>query len=115
MSHPVPTLGMRFETERRGAVAYSADTGPSEEMVRLVHGSRPAAVRGDLAPAARRRARMHMTASEAGEHGRRAEVGRLMLTHIWPALDTSAAVEEADRTFKDGAVELAEPGRTIEL
>ena len=115
MSHPVPTLGMRFESNG-ASLSYTADTGPSEEMVRLVHGSdlllseatwlqRPAGAPVEL----------HMTASEAGDHGRRAEVGRLMLTHIWPALDTSAALEEADRTFKDGAVELAEPGRTIEL
>jgi ribonuclease BN (tRNA processing enzyme) len=115
MSHPVPTLGMRFESNGT-VLSYTADTGPSEEMVRLVHGSdlllseaewleRPAGAPVEL----------HMTASEAGDHGRRAEVGRLMLTHIWPALDTSMVVEEADRTFRDGPVELAEPGRTVEL
>jgi hypothetical protein len=38
-----------------------------------------------------------------------------MLTHIWPAIDPDAAREEADRTFRDGPVELAAPGTTVAL
>jgi ribonuclease BN (tRNA processing enzyme) len=115
MSHPVPTLGMRFETNGT-ALTYTADTGPSEEMVRLAHGSdlllseatwlqRPATAPLEL----------HMTASEAGEHAKRAEVDTLMLTHIWPAADRNVALEEADRTFAAGPVTLAEPGTTVEV
>lgn len=115
MAHPVPTLGMRFEVDGV-ALSYTADTGPSEDMVKLAHGSdlllseatwleRPSTAPVEL----------HMTAAEAGEHARRAEVGRLMITHIWPMTDTAVAAEEADRTFRDGPVELAEPGVTVEL
>jgi ribonuclease BN (tRNA processing enzyme) len=115
MAHPVPTLGMRFEVDGV-SLSYTADTGPSEEMVKLARGSdlllseatwlqRPSTAPIDL----------HMTASEAGQHGRRAEVGRLMLTHIWPANDPDAAREEADAEFRDGPVELAQPGKTVEL
>ena len=114
MAHPVPTLGMRFQADGAPTLAYTADTGPSDDMVRLVHGAdlllseatwleRPSTAPMDL----------HMTASEAGEHGRRAEVGRLMLTHIWPALDPDVVREAADRTFRDGPVELAVPGTTV--
>jgi ribonuclease BN (tRNA processing enzyme) len=115
MSHPVPTMGMRFESDGT-ALTYTADTGPSEEMVRLAHGSnlllseatwlkRPSTAPIDL----------HMTAAEAGDHGRRAEAGRLLLTHIWPASDPADAVEEADRTFLGGQVQFAEPGLTVGL
>src|SRR5205085_2795288 len=110
MAHPVPTLGMRIEADG-ASLAYSADTGPSQEMVRLAHGSdlllteATWLVRPKTAPM-----ELHLTAAEAGEHGRRAEVGKLMLTHIWPALDAHDVAEEADRTFADGPVEVAEPG-----
>jgi ribonuclease BN (tRNA processing enzyme) len=115
MAHPVPTLGMRFQSDG-ASLTYSADTGPSEEMVQLAHGSEVLLseatwiVRPSTAPID-----LHMTAAEAGEHGRRAEVARLLLTHIWPAADPSASLEEADRTFGDGPVELAEPGMTVDL
>jgi ribonuclease BN (tRNA processing enzyme) len=115
MSHPVPTMGMRFETNG-SALTYTADTGPSEEMVRLARGSdlllseatwleRPSTAPIEL----------HMTAAEAGDHAHRAEAGTLMLTHIWPAADRGAAAEEADRTFGGEPVQLAEPGRTVDL
>src|SRR5437899_13048616 len=38
MRHPVPTLGMRIEAGGT-ARAYSADTGPTEELVRLATGA----------------------------------------------------------------------------
>jgi ribonuclease BN (tRNA processing enzyme) len=115
MSHPVPTMGMRFETNGT-ALTYTADTGPSDDMVRLAKGSdlllseatwikRPSTAPMEL----------HMTATEAGAHARKAEAGNLMLTHIWPAADRDAVAEEADKTFKDGPVQLAEPGRTVDL
>jgi ribonuclease BN (tRNA processing enzyme) len=115
MAHPVPTLGMRFSVDGF-SMSYTADTGPSEEMVNLVRGSdlllseatwieRPSTAPIDL----------HMTASEAGEHAHRAEVGRLMITHIWPASDPDLARQDADATYRDGPVELAEPGASVEL
>lgn len=114
MEHPVPTLGMRFEADST-SLAYTADTGPSEELIELAHGvdlllseatwlERPPNV-----PMA-----LHMTAEEAGLHGRKAEVGRLMLTHIWPTNDRDATVEEAARGFGPEPVEVAEQGMEVE-
>ena len=115
MAHPVPTLGMRFEADG-ASLAYSADTGPSQELIQLAHGAdlllseatwlrRPPDV-----PMA-----LHMTAQEAGEHARRAQVGALMLTHIWPANDRSVAVEEADRGFGSDPVLIADEGLVMDL
>jgi ribonuclease BN (tRNA processing enzyme) len=114
MAHPVPTLGMRFEVDGT-AMAYSADTGPSPDLVDLAHGAdlllseatwlaRPPNV-----PMA-----LHMTAEEAGAHARRAQVDRLMVTHIWPANDRDAAVEDADRGF-GGSVLVANEGLVVDL
>src|SRR5262249_58290751 len=38
MRHPVPTLGMRIEADGT-ALAYSADTGPTDELVGLASGA----------------------------------------------------------------------------
>ena len=38
MRHPVPTLGMRFETDGK-AMFYTADTGPADEPVALGAGA----------------------------------------------------------------------------
>ena len=53
--------------------------------------------------------RGHMTPAEAGEHGRRAQARRLVLTHISDELDPDWARAEAEREF-GGAVELAREG-----
>jgi ribonuclease BN (tRNA processing enzyme) len=114
MEHPVPTLGMRFEADGKSLV-YTADTGPSHDLVQLARGvdlllseatwlERPPNV-----PMA-----LHMTAREAGEHARKAEVGRLMLTHIWPTNDRTVAVEEAERGFGPEPVGLAEQGMVVD-
>jgi ribonuclease BN (tRNA processing enzyme) len=50
-----------------------------------------------------------MTPAEAGEHGRRAQARRLVLTHISDELDADWARSEAEREF-GGPVELAREG-----
>jgi ribonuclease BN (tRNA processing enzyme) len=50
-----------------------------------------------------------MTAREAGEHGRRAGVRRVVLTHISDELDLDRARAEAEAGF-GGPVELAREG-----
>jgi ribonuclease BN (tRNA processing enzyme) len=93
MTHPVPTLGMRFEANGT-SFAYSADTGPCEELLAVARGA-------DLllceATWLERDGRdpIHLTAAEAGEHAARAGVGALLLTHIWPASDPTETLERA--------------------
>jgi ribonuclease BN (tRNA processing enzyme) len=50
-----------------------------------------------------------MTPAEAGEHARRAAVGRLVLTHISDELDESWARSQAENAF-GGSVEVAREG-----
>lgn len=106
MAHPVPTLGARYEAG--GAVlAYSADTGPTGELVDLARGADLLIAEAtwlgdgkDYPPD------LHMTAKEAGEHAAKAEVGGLMLAHIQPIHDVDLSREEASGAF-DGSVEVA--------
>ncbi len=102
MRHSVPTLGMRFEAGG-ASLAYTADTGPTEELEPLVRGADVLVAeaswqgeRGDQLP-------IHLTAGEAGEIASRAGAGRLVLTHIRPYLDADRSREEAASEF-DGPV-----------
>lgn len=108
MAHPVPTLGCRYEADG-AAIAYSADTGPTDELVDLARAADLLIAEAtwlddgrDYPPD------LHMTAKEAGEQATKAEVSRLMLAHIQPIYDTDLSREEASAAF-DGPVEVARP------
>jgi len=108
MAHPVPTLGMRYEADGV-AVAYSADTGPTEELVELARGADLLIAEATwLADGKDYPPDLHMTAKEAGEHAASAEATSLMLAHIQPIYDTDHSREEASAAF-DGPVEVARP------
>jgi ribonuclease BN (tRNA processing enzyme) len=112
MNHPVPTLGMRIEADGT-TLAYSADTGPTGELIEL---SRDANVllceatwlelRAGWSP-------IHLTASQAGQHAANAGVGRLVLTHIWPATDRLESRARASEAF-GAPVMVAEEGLRID-
>ncbi len=54
------------------------------------------------------RAPIHLSARQAGEAARDAGARHLMLTHLWPAIDPIASVEEGSEAFGK-AVVLAAP------
>ncbi|HEY7400112.1 MAG TPA: MBL fold metallo-hydrolase [Actinomycetota bacterium] len=106
----VRALGYRIETN--GAVlAYTGDTGPSDEVVKLAENADVF-----LCEATWKHAEgllpFHMSAQQAGEHAARASASQLILTHIWPTLDTDLSREEAATVF-DGDVQVARGGMRI--
>lgn len=112
MNHPVPTIGMRIESDG-ASLAYSADTGPTEELVDL---SRDADVLLCEATWLERRPAwdpVHLTATEAGRHAASAGVGQLVLTHIWPATDRQEAEGRARKAY-EGPVIAGEEGLRLE-
>jgi ribonuclease BN (tRNA processing enzyme) len=56
----------------------------------------------------------HMSARQAGEHAARAGANELILTHIWPTLDTDDSREEAAAVF-EGDVKVARGGLRLEI
>ncbi|HEX5949311.1 MAG TPA: MBL fold metallo-hydrolase [Actinomycetota bacterium] len=113
MLHSVPTLGIRVEAGG-AAVAYSADTGPSDELVRLSRGCDLLVAEASWQTDGIDRPPIHLTAREAGEMAARAGCGRLMLTHIRPHLDRDRSRDEAGGTF-GGEILLAAEGLTVEV
>ncbi len=108
--HLVPTIGMRFEFHHAGKVmAYSCDTEPCQEVVRLAAGA------DVLIHEAAGRTRGHSSAEQAAEIATQAEVGKLFLIHYPTGRFSSGnPVAEAREHFQ-GEVRLAEDFMEIDL
>ena len=111
MRHPVPTLGMRFEADG-SALAYSADTGPNDELVALAEGCAVLLAEATWMTLPEGAEPMHMTPEEAGAAARRAGVGRLVVSHVWPTNPMDQVLQRARRAF-GGPVTLAEVGLKV--
>ncbi len=98
MNHPVETFGFRVE-HAGWTLAYSADTGETDALVRLAEGAdvllSEASFRdGDTNPP-----NLHLTGRQAGEHAARAGVGQLVLTHLVPWYDRERSLAEAAGSY----------------
>lgn len=114
LPHFLPNVGIRLSAGR-ASLAYTGDSGPSPGVVALAEGvdvflaeaTFPEDVPADSAENL-------SSARRAGQQAAAAEVGRLVLTHLWPGTDPAAAVAAARRAFS-GRVEVAVPGLVVEL
>jgi ribonuclease BN (tRNA processing enzyme) len=111
MNHPVETFGIRLEHDGR-AIAYSADTGPTDRLVSLASGADVLVCEASFTDGPDVPADLHLTARQAGEHAARAGVGSLVLTHLVPWNDRSVSLAEAAASF-GGPLSLAEPGQVL--
>jgi ribonuclease BN (tRNA processing enzyme) len=112
MNHPVETFGFRIE--HGGTVlAYSADTGPCAELVRLADAADVLLCEASFLEGQQEgRPGEHLTARQAAEHAGRAGVGELVLTHLVPWNDRAATLEQAAPAF-DGTLTLASSARQL--
>jgi ribonuclease BN (tRNA processing enzyme) len=113
MNHPVETYGYRLEHAGR-SLAYSADTGPTEALVRLARDAdvllcEASFVEPGDGSATALPENLHLTARQAAQHAARAGVGQLVLTHLVPWNDRDQSLDQAGRAF-DGPLSLAAPG-----
>ena len=96
-------------TNGGGTLAYGADSSPSKDLCRFVRGADLLVIEATLPRPERTGVRGHLTPREAGEHGKAAAAGRLVLTHISDELDALWARHEAEDAF-GGPVEIAREG-----
>jgi ribonuclease BN (tRNA processing enzyme) len=107
VNHPVETYGMRISAGGR-TLAYSADSGRCAELVGLAQDAdlflcEASYLDGDDNPPD-----IHLTGREAAEHAVRADVQRLLLTHLVPWGDEDRTLAEAKSTY-DGEIWVAHP------
>jgi len=113
--HPVPhylptcAIDVRSTANGSGRFTYGADCAPNDALVEFADGTDLLMVEATLPRPERGGVRGHLTPHEAAEHGCRARVGRLVLTHISDELDALWAKGEAERAF-GGPVTVAREG-----
>jgi len=113
--HFTPTFAVDIvSTNGGGRFTYGADSAPNEAIVRFADGTDLLMIEATLPRPEREGPRGHLTPAEAGEHGSRARVGRLVLTHISDELDEAWAAAEARKAFK-GEVTVAREGVVFDL
>jgi ribonuclease BN (tRNA processing enzyme) len=108
MRHTVATFGLRIEHAGQ-VLAYSADTGPTEELVGLARGSDVLLAEASFLDAPDLPPDVHLTARQAAEHAARAGAGQLVLTHLVPWNDPAVSLEQAAAAYH-GPIRLASTG-----
>jgi ribonuclease BN (tRNA processing enzyme) len=99
MNHPVETFGFRVE-HAGWRLAYSADTGESDALVRLAKGADLLLCEASFLDGPQVRPNLHLTARQAASHAARAGVGQLVLTHLVPWNDREQTLAEAAGTYR---------------
>jgi ribonuclease BN (tRNA processing enzyme) len=108
--HFMPTWAVDVSSSNGGGrFTYGADCSPTEDLVKFAHGTDLLMIEATLPRPERTGMRGHLTPEEAGDHGCRAKVGRLVLTHISDELDELWARGCAEKAF-GGPVTVAREG-----
>lgn len=110
VSHLIPTIGLRIEfPETKKTIAYSCDTEPCPQVIRLAEGV------DVLIHEATGASPGHSSAFQAGSIARQAEVGSLYLIHYRTReVDPRELIPEAREAFQ-GNVSLAEDFMELEF
>lgn len=114
LAHFVPNAGFRIECDGV-ALAYTGDGGADPDVVRLADGADlllAEATYPDAVPEAS--TGLLASARDAGMHANSANVGQLVLAHLWPGADPSTARAAAAENYT-GPIDVAGPALVIEI
>lgn len=114
LPHWVPNAGVRLAAGGR-VLAYTGDTGPSPELPNLARDADlllAEATHVDEVPEDSRR--YLSSARQMGRLAAAAGVGHLLLTHLWPGTDPTAAQAAAGAAY-DGETGVATAGLVLDL
>ena len=110
-AHSAPAVSTRLEAN--ASLVYTGDTGWHDDLPSFAHGADVLLSEATFV-GSNNEGSGHQSAAEAGRLAAKANVGKLVLTHIPPHIDPVAAVEEA-QSFFNGPVTSADAGATIEI
>lgn len=113
MNHPVETFGFRFSHGGRSLV-YTGDTGATEAVPELAAGADVFLSEAAFLEAPNLPPNIHLTARQAAAYANRADVGKLVLTHLVPGISPDDARLEAVSEF-NGDLDIAVAGQVITL
>ena len=113
-NHPVEAYAIRVAAGGRSLV-FSGDTGPTDALVELSRGADLALFEASfLSRYENLPPNLHLTATQAAEHAMRADVDRLVLTHLVPWTPQDETREEAAAVYS-GHLDLAAPGLVLDI
>ena len=110
VNHRIATVGTRVETDN-GVIAYTGDTAICDCLVDLAKDADIFLSEATYQEKDRERTKEgHMTAKQAAEIANRANVKKMLLTHIWFEYNKEESLNEARKFFKNTelAIELCE-------
>ena len=113
VNHPVLTYGVRIG-QGGSSITYSADTAACESLDNLARGTDLFLCEASFLDGEDNPPDVHLTGREAGECAARADVGRLVLTHLVPWGDPVRTLAEGHAAF-DGDVTLATTHAMFEI
>jgi ribonuclease BN (tRNA processing enzyme) len=114
LPHSLPNAGVRLSAAGR-VVAYTGDTGPSPDVVDLAQGADLLLAEASYADEVPEDSRRHLsTALQQGRQAAQADAARLLLTHLMPGTDATAAQAMARREYH-GQVSVATAGLIADL
>lgn len=113
--HYVSCWAMRVDRAGKRALAYTADTGPSADLVPLFAGAAVLVSEAGAEPDGPEpwADRGHLSPAEAGALARASEVETLVLSHYWEENEPERAAGAAAAEYA-GPVVLARPGTVVE-
>jgi ribonuclease BN (tRNA processing enzyme) len=114
VNHPIETYGVRVEQGGR-VLAYSSDTAPCEALLRLAAGADLFLCEASYLDGVQNPPGLHLTGGEAGEAATKADVAKLLLTHLVPAWGSEASTVESACAAFAGPVEVVRPGSRYDL
>jgi ribonuclease BN (tRNA processing enzyme) len=97
-----------------GRVTYGADHGPADDLVEFARDTDLLMIEATLKAPEEAGPRGHITAREAGEHGRRAGAKHLVVTHVSDLIDPGWVRSEAEEGF-GGPVTVAAEGDVYDV
>lgn len=107
--HYTTTYAVRL-SHGKASLTFSADCGPNHELVQFAAGTDLLLIEGTQEePEELDGPRGHLTAREAGDHGRQAGARRVVITHFTDEYDLDRLRAEAGAGY-GGPVDLAETG-----
>jgi ribonuclease BN (tRNA processing enzyme) len=112
--HYLKTHAIEIRANGSGRFVFGADSSPTDDLVDFARGADLLFVEATLPRPERQGPRGHLTPEEAGDHGRRAGVRRLVITHFSDELDPEWAGAEAERGF-GGPVDVAREGAVYDV
>ncbi|MET8989154.1 MBL fold metallo-hydrolase [Nonomuraea wenchangensis] len=114
LPHSVPNAGIRLTADER-VLAYTGDTGPSPEVVDLARGADLLLAEATFVDRVPQDSRRHLSsARQTGRQAKEADARHLLLTHLQPGTDATAARAAAGAEY-DGEIGIATSGLTIDL